>query len=154
MSALYFDDLRVGEVIEAGQTTLSEAEIVDFAERWDPQDFHTDAAAARETHFEGLIASGFHTLLTAFNHIVALPVFQNASMGSPGIQDLAWLEPVRPGDTLTTQLEVIDLRPSTRRRDRGYAGLEIRARRQDEVLVMRYRTVVIFATRPPGSGAG
>ncbi|MEM7508171.1 MAG: MaoC/PaaZ C-terminal domain-containing protein [Pseudomonadota bacterium] len=154
MSPLFFDDLRVGQVIEAGYSVLDEAAIIDFAEQWDPQDFHTDAEAAGKSHFGGLIASGFHTLLTAFNHIVQLPIFQNASMGSPGIQDLAWIEPVRPDDVLTTEVEVMYLRPSTRRKDRGYAGLEIRSHRQGGTLVMRYRTVVIFATRPPGSGAG
>ncbi|MEM7671678.1 MAG: MaoC/PaaZ C-terminal domain-containing protein [Pseudomonadota bacterium] len=154
MSPLYFDDLRVGQVIEAGSSVLDEAAIIDFAEKWDPQDFHTSAEAAKQSHFGGLVASGFHTLLTAFNHIVALPVFQNASMGSPGIQDLAWIEPVLPDDVLTTEIELMYLRPSTRRKDRGYAGLEIRTSRQRGTLVMRYRTVVIFATRPPGVGAG
>ncbi|MEM0945236.1 MAG: MaoC family dehydratase [Pseudomonadota bacterium] len=145
---MYFDDLSVGQSWEQGPTVLEEADIIAFASQWDPQLFHLDHEAAAKSLFGGLVASGFHTMLTAFRQCVELPIFVNASMGSPGFEDLAWLRPVRPGDALTTKLEVMSLRASGSRPDRGYAGMAYETRNQQGEPVMRFRSTVIFACRP------
>ncbi|MBY8975160.1 MaoC family dehydratase [Rhodobacteraceae bacterium NNCM2] len=145
---MYFDDLAVGQTFETEPTTLSEEAIIAFARQWDPQPFHLDPEAAAKTHFGGLIASGFHTMLTAFVGTVKLPPFATASMGSPGMEEVKWLKPVRPGDSLSTVVEVISLRESSSRPDRGYALLENRVLNQEGAMVMSYRCNVIFAKRP------
>ncbi|MEM7177775.1 MAG: MaoC family dehydratase [Pseudomonadota bacterium] len=145
---MYFDDLEVGQVFATRPATLSEAEIIAFARQWDPQSFHMDPEAAKASQFGGLIASGFHTLLTAFVGMARLEIFQDASMGSPGMEEVKWLKPVRPGDTLSTEIEVVSLRISKSRPDRGYAVLDQRTANQDGVPVMSYRCTVIFARRP------
>ncbi|MEM7240355.1 MAG: MaoC family dehydratase [Pseudomonadota bacterium] len=145
---MYFDDLEVGQSFRAEPATLSEEAIIAFAREWDPQPFHIDPEAASQTHFGGLIASGFQTMLTAFKSTLALAPFAKASMGSPGMEDVRWIKPVRPGETLTTEVEVAALRPSASRSDRGYAVLDHRIVNQSGDLVMTYRSNVIFARRP------
>ena len=148
MEEMYFDDLHVGMVFETTETELTEDGIIRFARDWDPQPFHLDREAAAASHFGGLVASGFHTLLTAFVQTVKLAPFATASMGSPGLEEIKWLKPVRPGDRLSTRVEVVALRPSASRSDRGYATLAQSVTRQDGVEVMSYRCTVIFARRP------
>lgn len=145
---MYFDDLEVGQTFRTEPVTLSEEAIIAFAREWDPQDFHTDPDAAAGTHFGGLIASGFHTMLTAFRGSLALAPFRKASMGSPGMEEIRWLKPVWPDDTLTTEVEIMSLRPSASRNDRGYAVLDHRITNQAGQLVMSYRSNVIFARKP------
>jgi acyl dehydratase len=120
----YLDDLHPGQVFVSPGVTLSEAEIVGFALRYDPQPFHLDAAAAAESLYGGLIASGFQTLALSFRMFIQTGVFADSSMGSPGMDELRWLAPVRPGDTLHTKVEVIAVKASNSKPDRGIARLQ------------------------------
>ena len=124
----FLDDFRAGEKFVSGGVTVTESEIVHFALLYDPQSFHLDVTAAEKSPYGGLIASGFHTLSLCFRLFMQRGEFAACSMGSPGIEEVRWLAPVRPGDTLRTETEVLDVRPSSSRPDRGilkmkYVGL-------------------------------
>jgi acyl dehydratase len=116
----YLDDFTVGAVFETEGKTLSEAEILDFAFKYDPQSFHMDVEAAKEGPFGGLIASGLQTMAVGLRMLLQAQVFApGASMGSPGMDELRWLKPVRPGDTLRLRGEVLEVKPSRSKPDRG-----------------------------------
>ncbi len=115
----YFDDLLPGHSFTTPGVTVSEAQILDFARVYDPQPFHIDSEAARDTEFGGLIASGFHTLSLSFAQFFRLEVFAKANLGSPGMEDLRWLKPLRPGDTIRVEAEVMEVKPSQSKPDRG-----------------------------------
>jgi len=116
---LTLDDFEIGQVHQLGQHTVSQSEITDFASTWDPQPFHLTEEKARDTPFGELIASGWHTA-AIFMRLYAETLLQDCrGMGSPGVDDLRWLAPVRPGDTLTATLTVEDIVLSRRRSDRG-----------------------------------
>jgi acyl dehydratase len=121
---LYFEDFVPGQRIDTAGVTLSEGEIIDFALRFDPQPFHLDVEAAKGTIFGGLIASGFHTMALTFRLYVQTNALAAASLGSPGIDEVRWLRPVRPGDTLRATIEVLDSRPSTSKPDRGIVDVK------------------------------
>jgi acyl dehydratase len=145
---MFFDDLPVGYRFETASRTLSEAEIIAFAKQWDPQSFHTDPEAAKASPYGGLIASGYHTLLTAFTLELAAGVWTEASMGSPGMDALRWLKPVFPGDTLRLRVEVTEARPSRSKPDRGITRFAHTVLNQNDEAVMTYETMVILARRP------
>jgi acyl dehydratase len=123
----YFEDYIVGTVHEFGSIVVEEAEVIDFARRFDPQPFHIDPAAAKQSVFGGLIASGWHTAAMMMGMIVEHYLAQSASLGSPGIDELRWLKPVRPGDTLTARVTVLESRRSRSKPDRGivYSLIEV-----------------------------
>lgn len=146
--ALYFEDFTVGRRFRSRGITLSEADILEFAQRYDPQPFHIDAVAAAASPYEGLIASGFHTLAAGFRMIVQQNIFTASSMGSPGMDALRWLQPVRPGDTLSTEIEVTEHTPSRSRPDRGRITVAYTIRNQREEPVMTFTAVQILRTRP------
>ena len=108
MADRYFDDFEIGERILTPGLTLTESLIIDFAMRYDPQPFHIDIEAAKESNYGGLIASGFQTLALGFRMVVETGIFRACGMGSPGFDELRWLKPVRPGDTLHSELEVVE----------------------------------------------
>jgi acyl dehydratase len=112
---IWWEDFKIGERAEMGSHTFSEEEIVAFAKQFDPQPFHTDPQAARATPFGGLIASGWHTCAVGMRLMVEQYIGRTASLGSPGIEDIRWLKPVRPGDTLTYSRTVTESRASTSR---------------------------------------
>jgi acyl dehydratase len=114
---LYFEDFQPGQVFELGSRTVTEEEIVAFARKWDPQPFHVDPEAAKESVFGGLIASGWHTG-SMWMRLYVDAMGGSAGQGSPGVEELRWLAPVRPGDTLHGRLIVLDTTPSERRPDR------------------------------------
>ena len=116
---LYLDDFTTGKEISLGHYTVSEKEIIDFAKDYDFQDFHTDPEAAKRSVFGGLIASGWHTAGICMKLVCQAFMTQTACNGSPGIQDLKWLKPVRPGDTLTGFVRVTGQLPSKSKPDRG-----------------------------------
>ena len=116
--------------------TITEASIIDFATRYDPQRFHIDKEAAAQTHFGGLIASGFQTLGLSFRMFFELGVLRDSGIGAPGIEELHWTAPVRPGDTLYTEAEVIEVRPSRSKTDRGTVRLLYTARNHRGETVM------------------
>ncbi|WP_254525626.1 MaoC family dehydratase [Natrinema caseinilyticum] len=119
----YYEDLEVGDTFETSGYTVTKAEIIDFAEQFDPQPFHVDEEAARDSMFGELVASGLHTLCLSVRLFVTEIVdgeVDIANMGGLGMDDLRWHEPVRPGDTLRVRVEVVDKTPSSSRSDRGY----------------------------------
>jgi acyl dehydratase len=130
MTDRYFDDFAIGEKFTTRGVTLTESMIIDFALTYDPQPFHIDVEAAKQSNYGGLIASGFHTLALGFRVVLETGVFRAASMGSPGFDELRWLKPVRPGDTLHTELEVVDKKPSSSKPDRGIMRVAYRIRNQ------------------------
>jgi acyl dehydratase len=117
--AMYFDDFAEGMRFETMGMTVGEAAILDFAERYDPQPFHLDAEAAARTPFGGLIASGFQTLSLTFALFFRLRLLERANLGSPGLEEVKWLKPLRPGDTIRSVIEVVEVRPSRSKPDRG-----------------------------------
>lgn len=141
---MYFDDLTEGMQFETKSRTLSQDDIVTFARQWDPQPFHLDEEAAADSPFGGLIASGFHTLLTAFVLTLEANVWTKASMGSPGMDDLRWRKPVRPGDTLRARGTVETATPSKSRPDRGRTVIFYEVFNQDGTVVMTYRSTHIL----------
>ena len=132
----YYDDFRVGERFVLGSTTIDQEEIIEFATRFDPQIFHTDPVAAKETVYGGLIASGWHTG-SLMMRLLADHFLGPSSMGSPGLDELRWLAPVRPGDELTLQVEVLEMRPSSSKPDRGIVRLTNELWNQRDEMVVR-----------------
>ncbi|MDN4589624.1 acyl dehydratase [Xenophilus aerolatus] len=110
-----FADFFAGQVIEAGPHAITEDEVVGFARQWDPQWFHTDAQAAADGVFGGLIASGWHTCSIAMRLAVQAALEGSESFASPGIDHIRWARPVRPGDALRLRAEVIEARRSDTR---------------------------------------
>src|SRR6266851_10101500 len=112
MGFRYFEDFRAGEAVELGSFTFSERDIVEFARQYDPQPMHADPAAARNSIYGGLITSGWQTVTSYMRTLVDEIMRDSDSLGSPGIDHLRWLKPVRPGDTLRSRFTVLDARPS------------------------------------------
>ncbi len=138
MDTRYLDDLTPGQRFTSPGLTLSEAEIIDFAWRYDPQPFHLDAHAAADSPYGGLIASGFQSLAICFRLFIQSGILAESSMGSPGIDELRWLAPVRPGDTLHSEIEVLEVRPSASKPDRGIARLRYLAVNQRHEAVLSF----------------
>lgn len=135
---LFFEDFEVGNTSQAGSRTVTREEILEFARKYDPQPFHVDEEAARRSPFGGLIASGWHT--AALCHSILVEEFlrdDSGSLGSPGVDELRWLKPVRPGDTLTVGIEVLEVKPS-RSKPGGLVKLRYLMRNQngDDVMTM------------------
>ena len=144
----YFDDYRKGEVTEVGDYLVTREEIVDFARRYDPQPFHIDEEAAGESIYGGLIASGWMTCGVLMRMLVDNFVPAVSSMGSPGIDELRWLKPVRPGDRLRARVTVTDLRRSSSRPDRGIIHFHQEALNQRDEVVLSMRGMGMYKCRP------
>jgi len=136
MAERFFEDFEPGQVYELGSRTVTEADIVAFARDWDPQPFHIDPEAAAESVFGGLIASGWHTGAMWMRLYVDSLLGGPASQGSPGIEELRWLAPVRPGDTLHGRLTVLETRHSERRPGRGTVRIRGEMVNQEAVTVL------------------
>lgn len=115
----YFEDFKPGEVAELGSHTITKDEIIAFARQFDPQTFHLDEEAARQTIFGGLIASGWHTGSLVMRLFCDGVIKDTASLGSPGVDEMRWITPVRPGDTLSLRMTVTECVPSRSKPDRG-----------------------------------
>lgn len=136
MTDLYFDDLHPGQLFVTPAVTVSEAQILDFARVYDPQPFHIDRVAAAQTEFGGLIASGFQTLSLSFAQFFRLGVFAAANLGSPGMEEVRWLLPLRPGDTIHAEAEVTALKASQSKPDRGVVTMRHDTINQDGRLIL------------------
>jgi len=145
--AMYFEDFPVGFVHETGARPMPLEEIMLFARDWDPQPFHVDEAAARDTIYGGIIASGWHTLTVAFRLWYDSGLWAEASMGSPGMESIRWLKPVRPGDGLKVRAEVIESHPSVSRPDRGRITVRNEVYNQHGERVAEYTGIHILKTR-------
>jgi acyl dehydratase len=147
MNTRYLDDQQAGQRFVSGGITLSEAEIIDFAWRYDPQSFHLDVNAAAESPYGGLIASGFQSMLLCFRLFIQSGVLAGSSLGSPGIDELRWLAPVRPGDTLHSEVDVLEVRPSASKPDRGVARLKYLAVNQRGEAVLSFIVIHLLRRR-------
>lgn len=144
MADRYLDDLTVGESWEGEPFVITEAEVIAFAEQFDPQPMHIDAAAAAEGRFGGLIASGWHVASRVMREYVDAAHFGATPMLGISIDDLRWLRPVRPGDALTVRREILALTPSQSRPDRGTVKTRTWVRNQDGDVVMTFENLMQF----------
>jgi acyl dehydratase len=135
----YFEDYVTGSVHEFGSITIDEREVIEFARRYDPQPFHTDPDAARRTAFGGVIASGWHTAGLMMRLVVDHYLSHVASLASPGVDDLRWAQPVRPGDTLSVRATTLETRRSRSKPDRGIVStlFEVLNQRGDVVMSLK-----------------
>ena len=146
----YWEDIKEGEVVELGSRTLDKDRMVAFAHEFDPQPFHTDEKAAEASIWGGLIASGWLTGSVLMRIFYDGFLKDTASMGSPGIDELRWLKPVRPGDTLTVRLTVLETAVSRSKPDRGIVRSLMEVLNQHGEIVMTTRGVNFFRRRPAG----
>jgi acyl dehydratase len=144
----FLEDFVVGEVIELGSRSVTQEEIVEFARRYDPQPFHVDENAAKASNFGGLIASGWHTASMFMRLFVDRVLAGGATLGSPGIDEIRWPKPVRPGDVLTARVAVLDVVPSRSKPDRGHVRIRYEVFNQAGEMVMTMVGVSIYRRRP------
>ena len=150
---LSYEDMEVGKSYEVGSHTFTRDEIVRFAEQFDPQPFHVSDTGAAASPYGTLIASGWHTCSVMMGMLVRNVLAGSTSMGSPGIDDLRWLRPVRAGDTIRMMNSVLDKRVSASKPDRGIVSTEWQGFNQDGALVITVRSKAIFGLRNPGAAA-
>jgi acyl dehydratase len=144
----YFEDYVEDSVHTFGSITVAGDEIVAFAKQFDPQSFHTDPEAAKQTPFGGLIASGWHTAALMMRLYVEHYLTHVASLASPGLDELRWLKPVRPGDQLSVRATVLKAVPSKSKPDRGVVTTRAEVLNQNDEAVMTMTLVNIIARRP------
>ncbi|WP_033293897.1 MaoC family dehydratase [Amycolatopsis jejuensis] len=144
----WFEDYPEGAVYEFGDTTVTEEEIIEFATKYDPQSFHVDPAAAKEGPFGGLIASGWHTTSLMMRMFADHYLSKVASLGSPGIDDLRWPRPVRPGDRLRMRATITESRRSQSKPDRGLVRTQMELFNGADELVFSASAVNFVAVRP------
>ena len=149
MTDLYFEDFTAGRVLETEPWPVEAAEIMAYARKYDPQRHHTDPEAAAATVFGGLIASGFHTVAIASGQLVRTGVFAVAGKGGPGMDDIRWHKPVRPGDVVRTAVTVREARLSRSKPDRGFVTFDLESA-TDTGIVLTMSVTVILGTRPQG----
>ncbi len=146
---IYFEDIEVGKVSKFGSYAVTREEVIDFATRFDPQPFHLSDEAAAKTHFGRLSASGWHTCAMMMAMLVAnMKENAQAGLGSPGQDQLKWLTPVYPGDTLSIEAEVLDKRASASRPEMGIYHSKITVLNQHGVAVMTTIATGLISTRP------
>src|SRR5205807_2590707 len=140
----YFEDFNSGDVFELGEAVIAEAEILEFARKYDPQPFHVDKEAAARSMFKGLVASGWHTGSIFMGLLVRGLFCDSASVGSGGLDELRWLAPVRPGDVLRGRMTVLSRKESERHRERGtVVGLgELFKQRSERVFFIRWLALI------------
>ncbi len=146
----YFEDFQVGDRFETPGITLTRAQIIEFAMRYDPQPIHMDVVAAEAGPYGGLIASGFQTLVLTFRLFYQRGWFQDSSLGGPGLDELRWLKPVYPGDTIRALIKVADARPSNSDPGRGVLIFHYDTYNQNDEVVMTYRAPSLIRRRPTG----
>jgi acyl dehydratase len=150
----YWEDLTVGSVRDLGTASMTAAEIKDFASKFDPQPFHLDEEAARDSMFGALCASGWHTCAVAMGLTVRNFLLESASLGSPGLESLKWLKPVYPGDTLRLRHVILEARPLRSRPDVGMVRSRWEMCNQHGEPVMQMEGYGMFRRRHPASAAG
>ena len=143
----YFEDYITGSVHEFGPIMVEEKGIVAFAKSFDPQLLHTDSDAAKDTVFGGLIASGWHTAALMMRLFVDHYLSHVASLGSPGVDELRWLKPVRPGDEISIRVTVLETKRSRSKQDRDIVRSFIEAMNQDREIVMNLKAVNFLRCR-------
>lgn len=147
---LYFEDFTPGRVWESHERAMGEDEIVGFATNFDPQYLHVDPDAAAKSIYGGLIASGWHTASVCMRLIVDTYLYRAASLGSPGVDELRWVKPVRAGDIIKVRTTVLEQIPSKSKPDRGLVRNQWEAINQNGETVMTMKGLGMFKRRTPG----
>jgi len=146
---IYFEDLEIGAETEFGSYAVTREEVLDFACKYDPQPFHLSDEEAAKTHFGRLAASGWHTCAMTMAVIARHVVGDGqAGLGSPGVDELRWLKPVYPGDTLHVRGKILDKTPSRSKPEIGSFRTETIVTNQDAMPVMRFTSIVLIRRRP------
>jgi acyl dehydratase len=146
----YFEDFQPGELLELGSHKVTREEIIAFARQFDPQPFHLDEEAGRSM-FGTLIASGWHTASLCHRLLVDSVIGKSATLGSPGLDELRWLLPVRPEDVISARAEVLSLTPSRSKPDRGAIKIRLEARNHKGEIVMPELATAFFSRRQPSA---
>jgi acyl dehydratase len=145
----YLEDFKPGDIFESpSRYTITEEAIVAFAREFDPQPFHVDAQAASKSMYGGLLASGWHTGAVMMRLLCDGVLRDAASLGSPGIDELRWIKPVRPGDTLRIRMTVLEVIPSRSKPDRGVVRSLTEVLNQSDEVVMTTRGISLFGRKP------
>lgn len=145
----FLDDMNVGDRAAFGSYAVTREDVIDFASKYDPQPFHLDDAAAAATYFGRLSASGWHTCAMTMRMMVEnLTVGGQASLGSPGIDQIRWLKPVYPGDTLRVETVITEIRPSRSKPDIGTVHNDITVFNQSGEPVMTMKSIGLLKRRP------
>jgi acyl dehydratase len=146
---IYFEDLEIGAETVFGTYDVTREEVIEFAQKYDPQPFHLSDEAAAKTHFGRIAASGWHTTAMTMAVIArAVVAEEQAGLGSPGIDELRWLKPVYPGDRITVRGTILDKTPSRSKPDIGSFRTQTVVTNQDGVDVMRFTSIVLIRRRP------
>ena len=145
---IYFEDFNTGDEREFGRYEVTREEILEFAEKYDPQPFHLDDEIAKQTHFGGLVASGWHTCAMNMKMVVDNIIDHGTALGSPGVDKIRWLKPVRPGDVLRVRATVGQTRPSRSRPEMGSVEIAHEIFNQKDEVVMTMTAIVLFLRRP------
>ncbi|CDY73402.1 MaoC-like dehydratase [Caballeronia glathei] len=146
-----YEDFEVGSAVQLGAHTFSREEIVGFAQRYDPQPFHLSEQAGEASHFGGLIASGWNTCSAMMGILVRDMLSDSTSMGSPGLDNIRWLKPVRVDDTVRLTVRVLDKRVSASKPDRGIVSTRWEAHNQKGELVLTVDSAALFGLRNPAA---
>jgi len=152
MADMYFDDFEIGRTFRTHGKTISEAEILTFAMVYDPQPLHMNAESAKDGIHGGLISSGFQTISLSFSLFFRLGILDAANLGSPGFDELRWLKPVRPGDTIWMEAEVTQVKPSKSKPDRGVIFMDHRTVNQNDEVVMTVKCMHMLRRHPDSAG--
>ncbi len=144
----YLEDFVPGQVFDLGRRTVTRDEIVAFAQAFDPQPFHVDETAAADSIYSGVIASGWHTVSLFMRLLVDGLLRDSASLGSPGVDELRWPNPVRPGDTLSASASIRTVTPSRSKPDRGIVRVDYEMRNQHGTPVLSMKGIGMFRRRP------
>lgn len=143
----YFEDIVPGTVGQFGSIEVSQADIIEFARKFDPQYFHLDPEAAKRSLFGGLAASGWHTASLMMRLLVDHVLSPETSLGSPGVDELRWLMPVRPGDVLSIRITTLETTRSRSKPDRGVVRSYVEVLNQTSEAVMTVKTLVLYRCR-------
>jgi acyl dehydratase len=146
----YYEDYEVGETQSFGERTVTKDEIIDFAEKYDPQPFHVDEEAAEETMFGELVASGWHTAAICMRMFVD-HVVDEASQGARGVDELRWIRPLRPGDTLTAEVEIVDKYPNEENPHVGHVESRLTAYNQHDKPVITWIGLGLIQRESPAT---
>ena len=149
----FFEDIKADQVYEFGTITVSEKDIIDFARQFDPQDFHLDPAKAASSLFGGIVASGWHTTAVVMRLYVDHYLSHVANLGSPGVEDIRWPNPLRPGDILRIRVTILEARPSRSKPDRGIVRVRVEAINQTDNLVLSMTGVSLVGRRRESSAS-
>ncbi|MGB0631468.1 MAG: MaoC family dehydratase [Alphaproteobacteria bacterium] len=147
-ASLFFEDFEVGQVIGTGSHTLDEEEIIEFGRKYAPVPYHTDAEAAKETSFGGLVAAGYQTAAVTFGLFARTGALAESGMGSPGVDSLRWKRPVKAGDTLHVLANVLELSPAEKEGGRDAVRIRYDTLNQNDEIVMTLTSLHFVKRRP------